>query len=288
MTRKTRIGSLFAVLLLLSLLAGCSLLDRWFGSEEAFLGQYITLPEETLPVDNGITWTFTQLPDTSEIRGFMPSDTANLVSFRPDVPGTYEVTVTWIEDDKEKEETYSYEVLVAEDGVTLEEEAPEHLQAYLATQGDTAKPETTETLSRTATGETREYMTKLVNPNQKQEKPKVRKTAAPRKKPTVRKPAVKPAQPNRAELIPKADKTYTIQVSAWPSLEAAQTASFDLLENYGIDNYIQRAFFKDKDEVYYRIRVGNFTSYDEASQYAANIKNLTNLPAWVDFVRQEM
>jgi len=47
-------------------------------------------------------------------------------------------------------------------------------------------------------------------------------------------------------------------------------------------------FFKDKDEIYYRLRVGNFQESKDAEAYAKEIQGMTSLPVWVDFVRQEM
>ena len=93
---------------------------------------------------------------------------------------------------------------------------------------------------------------------------------------------------SRGNLIPRATKTYTIQVSSWPSLEEAQGASQELLDKYGIDSYIQRAFFKDKDEIYYRLRIGSFKEQSAAAAYAKEIQSMTSLPVWVDFIRQEM
>ena len=93
---------------------------------------------------------------------------------------------------------------------------------------------------------------------------------------------------SRGNLIPLAAKTYTIQISSWPSLDEAQNASQQLLDNYGIESYIQRAFFKDRDEIFYRLRVGNFPDQSTAATYAKHVQEQTNLPVWVDFVRKEM
>lgn len=287
MTRNTRIlAALLAVLLVISL-NSCSLWNRFFGpkAEETQLGTYVTLPEQILSDGDEVTWSFAELPETSTLQGFMPSDTSALISFKPDVQGLYTIQLSRLVDGESEEETFSFEVIMPEDGEPLNEAPPTHVAAYLAAQADTAKPDEELASTIPGTGEKREYLTKLVTPGKsKASKPKTTRST----RGTSRKKAAVKPRPNRADLIPQATKTYTIQVSAWPKLSDAQLASDQLLEQYGIDNYIQRAFFKDKDEVYYRIRVGNFPSYAEADVYAKEIRNQTNLPAWVDFVRQEM
>ncbi len=292
MIRSRRIQVLMTLGLLLGFLSGCSLLDRFKKTEDVLLGQYVRLPDQEVEDGVQFKWTFADLPDSSQLKGFLPSDSSLVAGFKPDVVGDYVVEFTRIEGEKTKTKSYKYDVTLPEDGTPLEEAPPDFLADYLAAAADSTPAETTSAIAGTTpTGEDRTYLTKLVNPNAAVvEKPKTSKPRATRKKRPRQKARthMTPREPNRADLIPMAAKTYTIQVSAWPSLDAAQGASVELLEKYGIDNYIQRAFFKDKDEVYYRIRVGNFKSYQDAESYAAGIRERTQLLAWVDFVRQEM
>ena len=282
MTRSFRTTSALMVVLLVLALSACSLFKG--KPEEVLLGQYVTPPEPEVDPGTVLSWVFENLPDTSAVTQFLPSDTSAMVAFKPDVPGTYEIRLIKTQGGKTKEELFVFEVNMPEDGEPLMEAPPEEIAAFIAAQAETLEADLPTTIPET--GERREYLSKLVTP-QKTTAPAtpVKRKATPRPKP---KRTVAPAEPNRADLIPKATKTYTIQVAAWPSLADAQIASEQLLEQYGIDNYIQRAFFKDRDEVYYRIRVGNFEKFSEANTYAKEIRDLTSLPAWVDFVRQEM
>jgi len=286
MTRKGRINVLLVLVVLVGLLSSCSLLDRFSKSEEVLLGQYVTLPQQSLEDSVKVRWSIANYPDSSKLTGVMPTDSSDLASFRPDVPGEYEIQLQIIDGDDVETETFKYEVLMPEEGTPLDEAPPPFLKEYLASQPDSTTPGSTSIASVTPTGESRAYLDKLVNPNAPKPTKASKPTTAPRKK-TVQRAPLK-ADPNRAEIIPRSGSTYTIQVAAWPSLEGAQQASMELYEQYGVDNYIQRAFFKDKDEVYYRVRVGNFTSFQAAKTYAENIQKLTKYPAWVDFVRQEM
>ncbi len=267
-------------LLLISILVNCDMWNSRFGREEIKLGEYVTLEVETPTEGQSIRWIFSQLPDSSMIQGFLPSDTLTTVSFQPDLLGEYNVTLEITENEEVESSNYYFDVVMNEDNTVVNGEIPQHLfEAYTedTTVADTPVVELTEE------GDPRKYMSKVVSPNQPKATP-TRKSAS-RTKAVKRKVA---AKASRGNLIPRAAKTFTIQVSSWPSLDEAQSASQELLDKYGIDSYIQRAFFKDKDEIYYRLRVGNFQESSDAEAYAKEIQDMTSLPVWVDFVRQEM
>ena len=266
------------ILVMVSMLVNCSMWNSWFGRDEVNLGEYVTLSAPEDVGDAQIRWVFSQLPDSSKLMGFLPSDTLSTVSFKPDWLGEYDVTLQITVNDEMDEESFLFEAIEAEDSSLVNREIPEHLIAFLEDQ-DTTVAEVPAASSYTDTGDERRYLSKVVSPDAKR--------SAPAKK-RVKIAQSRPKTTSRGNLIPVATKTYTIQVSSWPSLEEAQVASHDLLENYGIESYIQRAFFKDKDEIYYRLRVGNFQTSEAAAKYAQEIQGMTNLPVWVDYVRQEM
>ena len=283
MTNNVRLKHAIGSLLILSLLAGCNMWKAWFGREKMNLGEYVTLQAEKLEPEQKVRWSFSQLPDSSKLLGFLPSDTVSQISFKPDVPGAYDVVLQVISGNDIDETSFLYDAVIAEDSSLVNTEIPEYLfKALLA--DDTTVTSAPPASSYTDDGIKRTYLSKVVSPSDLA-KPKPKKSS-----PTVKK-QIKPkavAAPNRGNLIPQATKTYTIQLSSWPSLEEAQGASKELMDTYGIDSYVQRAFFKDKDEVYYRLRVGNFENFSEAQAVAKEIQGMTNLPAWVDFLRQEM
>ncbi len=266
--------------LLISILVNCNMWNSRFGRKEMKLGEYITLQSNDSEESHQTKWTFLQLPDSSKLSGFLPSDTLDMVSFQPDVTGKYDIKLTITKNGEAEESSYFYEAIMSEDSNLVIGEIPQHLFDAALAKESTAVETTKVKLADD--GVTRNYLAKVVSPNQAKASP-VKKAAAKKKK-----AAQTVTPPSRGNLIPIATRTFTIQVSSWPSLEEAQVASNELLGNFGIDSYIQRAFFKDTDEIYYRLRVGSFPESTAAEAYAKEIQAMTSLPVWVDFIRQGM
>ncbi len=279
MTNNVSLKRALLILIVLSVIVNCDMWNSRFGREEVKLGEYLTLKVEEPVEGQAVNWFFAQLPDSSKLLGFLPADTLELVSFKPDFAGIYDVVLEVTKDGETEQTHYYYEAVMSEDNTLVDGEIPQHLFEASKT-GDTTVADTP-SVSLTDDGEQRRYLSKMKTPG---EVTKPTKSVVKKKKATVSKPAVV----SRGNLIPLAARTFTIQVSSWPSLDEAQTASRQLQEKYGIDSYIQRAFFKDKDEIYYRLRVGNFQESKDAAAYAKEIQDMTSLPVWVDFVRQEM
>ncbi len=282
MTNIVHVKRIIGSLLLIGILVNCDMWNDWFGREEINVGSYVTLQVENSVDGQSVRWIFAQLPDSSKLRGFLPADTLDVISFKPDVPGEYDVVLQIDINGEIEEISYVYEAIVAEDSSLVNSEIPAHLfgSAYAE---DTTVADTPFVNSMTDRGDQRNYLSKVVSPG-KSKASTSRRSSSTRKKPT----RIKSTKLSRGNLIPRATKTFTIQVSSWSSLEEAQIASKELLDKYGIDSYIQRAFFKDKDEIYYRLRIGSFKEQVTAEAYAKEIQSMTSLPVWVDYIRQEM
>ena len=76
---------------------------------------------------------------------------------------------------------------------------------------------------------------------------------------------------------------YTIQVAAWPSLEHARLDQLKLIEE-GMDAYIQRHYRNEDDQVWYRVRIGNFKSKEKASIVQKQIESITHAETWLDIL----
>ena len=76
---------------------------------------------------------------------------------------------------------------------------------------------------------------------------------------------------------------YTIQVAAWPSLEQARIDQLKLIEE-GVDAYIQRNYRKEKDEIWYRVRIGNFSDKSKAQKMQEQIEYITGVESWIDVI----
>ena len=82
----------------------------------------------------------------------------------------------------------------------------------------------------------------------------------------------------------KINNLYTIQIGAWPKLEEAYNMQ-RLMQNHGFDSYTQKTFIKDKDEIWWRLRVGKFTQLDKAKKVKFEIENLIGEPVWIDMFK---
>ena len=76
---------------------------------------------------------------------------------------------------------------------------------------------------------------------------------------------------------------YTIQVAAWPSLEHARLDQLKLIEE-GMDAYLQRHYRNEDDQVWYRVRIGNFKSKENASIVQKQIESITHGTTWLDIL----
>ena len=277
-------------------LTGCDLWNKYLGREDVAMGNYVTI-EYTGP--GSAQWTFTAFPDSSHLTAadILPADTNNVISFKPDVEGKYDIQLSALVNGKVKTKNYYYSVELPESGELAVGEIPDHLKSYLNAR-DTLDSLGLRNTSSASDSNPRSYLDKVVTPEEyaSQQKAPAPKPAVKPKK--ITKPAVTPKKTasshratstkNRGNMVPRANKSFTIQISSWESLEDAQAEVKKLRNTYGLEAYIQRAFFKDTDQVFYRVRVGNYKTYSAAEKAAKNLKQTTNIPVWVDYVRQEM
>ena len=115
-----------------------------------------------------------------------------------------------------------------------------------------------------------------------QEEPKKQKTIplSPSKRKILNK------KPTKGELIPFDKNRFTIQIASKKKLADAKKVAGKLIEA-GYDAYIQRADFKESNEIWFRIRVGSYDNRQTASAVAESLSESQKETAWVDFVRYE-
>ncbi len=110
------------------------------------------------------------------------------------------------------------------------------------------------------------------------------------------KPALERAAPPTRQPVakPKARRTvakdavaghYTVQVSSWKTAKQAQSIRQSLVTQ-GYDAYIQRVWLEDRQEVWWRVRVGDFESVQAAKKMRDELLP-TYTAVWVDNVRKE-
>ena len=94
----------------------------------------------------------------------------------------------------------------------------------------------------------------------------------------------KSSQKQKKQSVSKTESVhYTIQAAAWPSLGQARIDQLKLIEE-GVDAYIQRNYRKEKDEVWYRVRIGNFSDKIKAQKMQQQIESITGVESWLDVI----
>ncbi|MEE9465848.1 MAG: SPOR domain-containing protein [Candidatus Neomarinimicrobiota bacterium] len=252
------------ILAILTLLiwAGCQYLP--WGKDDAkpiFIGEPETIivqpPEDAFDVS--YRWAIIDLPDESLL---VPdfSSSSNVFSFTADVEGEYAFAVAV--------ESYG-------------EDVAEHVMKFRAMEDTSLVP-------TQIAGEKTVATAPAIPPAPE---PQPERTIQRTPPPATTQPAPKPT-PRRTRTAPKRKVAkdavpghYTIQVSSWKTAKQAQSIRQSLVTE-GYDAYIQRVWLEDRQEVWWRVRVGDF----ESLQAAKNMRDAlrpTYSAAWVDNVRQE-
>ena len=76
---------------------------------------------------------------------------------------------------------------------------------------------------------------------------------------------------------------YTIQVASWPTLEQARKDQISLREK-GFDAYTEQYYIKDKDQLWWRVRVGNFSDKKIAIDIKNKLAKDRGNDLWIDFI----
>jgi cell division septation protein DedD len=92
---------------------------------------------------------------------------------------------------------------------------------------------------------------------------------------------------NISSSVASSSSYLTIQVSASPTIERAEAVA-DTLEDLGFDVYIQRGYQGENEAVWYRVRVGTFSTMTEARNASDAIRSITDYDTWIDRVRKDL
>ena len=234
------------------------------------------------------------------------------MSFTPDAPGKYqfELEIFQYGDELETQKfTYtvdSIEPLVAdaseEESVTedneewLEEEYEEELDDEYSeydydeveSEEDTMEyyvsDDNTENNEMTEEEGTEEKENELLTIEMVNKEESSSPLATVKKQSTALKPPVK--KKSSRYVIPFDKSRYTIQIASKKNLNDAEKVAVNLIES-GYDAYIQKAYFRDTDEVWFRVRVGSYDNRDTALSVGKVIADAMTTEVWIDFVRFE-
>jgi len=264
------------------------------------------LPEETESID--LFWRITGQPDASKLsmKDLVFNEVKSEMSFTPDAPGKFqfELEIFQYGDELETQKfTYtvdSIEPLVAdasekalsdESEDWLDEEYDEDLDDDLDDEYDFNELDSEDSLEYYETvnndpviEENNEKEEELM-PLEIAERKETSSTPLPVKTQTTA--AKPPVKKKRSRYVIPFDKSrFTIQVASKKNLNDAEKIAANLIES-GYDAYIQKAYFRDTDEVWFRVRVGSYDNRDTALAVGKVIADAMSTEVWIDFVRFE-
>ena len=273
------------------LITGSLLLMNCGGKRgEGIIGEIIhvngELPEETESID--LFWTISSQPDASKLsmKTLEFSKDKSKMSFTPDAAGKYvfEMEIFQFGDELETQK-FTYNVDSIEPLVTSETEdealAEEEDEDWLEEEYEEELEE----------DEDYDYAEEAEDDEDEEiEGIEGTEIAAPEITPPAVAPkstAAKPAKKKSPRYVIPYDKSrYTIQVVSKKNLKDAEKTAVNLIES-GYDAYIQKAYFRDTDEVWFRVRVGSYDNRETALAVAKVIASAMTTDTWVDFVRFE-
>ena len=271
------------------------------------------LPEDTESID--LFWSITGQPDASKlsIQDLVFNNDKSEMSFTPDAPGKYqfELEIFQYGDELETQKfTYtvdSIEPLVADaldqetdtddsedwldeelDDETDEDDMDEYSEYdyneleneedYVDEYESGDNVENNETVSEENIEQQNNELTTLEMASKKETSFTVNTQS------TATKPPVK--KKSSRYIIPFDKSRFTIQVASKKNLNDAEKIAANLIES-GYDAYIQKAYFRDTDEVWFRVRVGSYDNRDTALSVGKVIADAITTEVWIDFVRFE-
>ena len=254
-------------ILLFSLLVSCG-----SHNETGRVGESIALTADSMESgdDLDITWEIIEQPDASwlNVDDAEYSDDMTTATFIPDEPGAYTFKVTISQyGDEVSSQTFSYDIEDGGGGDYDDEDRQEVTEEEWLTTTDDA--DTEETIEDTET--VAKELAVKIEPVESMEKvppPKPQKQVIPGSK------------------IPFDNERFTIQVASRNNLRDAEKVAADLI-NAGFDAYIQKAYFVETDQTWYRVRVGSYDDIAVAKSVASSIAETHNLSTWIDHVRIE-
>ena len=275
-----------SIFITLTLILGCSKQNPTFIVGEAIVANVSSFEED---LDLEYLWEFSDLPDNSRISNsdISAGDDNLSISFTPDVSGIYSLEVSVFQyNDEVSTQSFNFEVLNNESLVSEGNEESNILEKKdIITKND--DPLYNDDESKWFDSEDVFELVAEMEKDTMTTKPEVEESSlikipsAP-KKVTTKNTQVK----TRGQSIPYDKNRFTIQISSKKELSDAKKVAVNLIEA-GYDAYIQKALFKETNEIWYRIRIGSYQNKETAIAVAESLSRNRPEKAWVDYVRLE-
>ncbi len=88
------------------------------------------------------------------------------------------------------------------------------------------------------------------------------------------------------QVVESDEGNYTVQVSSWRTRTYADRDA-RRFTNYGYEAYIQKVDLADRNETWFRVRIGRFTTMQRGAQFAAKLSEFLESGYWLDEYRAE-
>ena len=256
---------------------------------EGNVGQIISIAAEEILEETNVdyNWIIMGQPDGSLLspKDLKYKNNGQEMMFSPDYPGdyTFEVSITKFGDELSNQSFFftisdieDKDVEDIEDETSKEEEwLKESLEKYEEESDDKEKYEE-------ESDDDEEYEEESDDDEEVSKKKTIKKASTKaivaKNRKTSNNKSVKGSD------IPAKKDRFTIQVISKKRLVDAQQYANKLIKS-GYDAYIQKAYFKETEEVWYRVRIGSYDNYNSAQAIANVVSKDIKLSVWVDFVR---
>ena len=250
------------------------------------------LPEENQDLE--FLWEFIDLPENSVLENInlrIGNDNSSVI-FTPDAPGIYSLNVSIFQyNDEVSNQSFTYEIQSDEDSQQISKKMA--LNDTIVNDLGTAPKDSIQKIEskKWYDSEIAAQAVEEINTNEN------KKIETAVEKPLAKLPIIKSkpkSVPQKKKVknkkvgmsIPYDRERFTIQVASKKRLDDAKKVAANLI-NSGYDAYIQKAFFKENNQTWYRIRVGSYNDKSMAQKVAIAISNEQKEKAWVDHVRIE-
>lgn len=280
MNKKINIVSFFV------LIFGCTR-ENPIGYVSQPVSVTINISEENNDLE--FIWELTSIPNNSNLKNsdIQAGDDSYSVKFTPDVIGEYSIEASVFQyNDEIETQSFSFNII---ESTKIENASNSEIgDSFPDTLALTQLLSDSDSETKWFEGDdVSQYLTSLDQDSSSSSSPKLLENTIEKEDPVIPPaPKRKKKKQIKGQSIPYDSNRFTIQIASKKQLGDAKKVAATLIES-GYDAYIQKAFFKESNETWFRIRVGSYDNRETATAVAQSLSKSRRETAWVDFVRYE-
>ena len=280
MNKKINIVSFFV------LIFGCTR-ENPIGYVSQPVSVTINISEENNDLE--FIWELTSIPNNSNLKNsdIQAGDDSYSVKFTPDVIGEYSIEASVFQyNDEIETQSFSFNII---ESTKIENASNSEIgDSFPDTLALTQLHSDSDSETKWFEGDdVSQYLTSLDQDSSSSSSPKLLENTIEKEDPVIPPaPKRKKKKQIKGQSIPYDSNRFTIQIASKKQLGDAKKVAATLIES-GYDAYIQKAFFKESNETWFRIRVGSYDNRETATAVAQSLSKSRRETAWVDFVRYE-